>query len=112
MMLWRIILALLLTVPRSALAVCSSGPIVSTTTGKVCGFRRVLLGDRGVDCFTESRTARRPWASRGSGGQSPRSLGTTHWMPRGWPRPACRLLPLTRRSSYFKIRSLVRGRCE
>ncbi|KAG0443578.1 hypothetical protein HPB47_014755, partial [Ixodes persulcatus] len=51
-MLWRIILAILLTVPRSAPAVFSSGPIVSTTTGKVRGFRRVLLRDRGVHGFT------------------------------------------------------------
>ncbi|KAG0444656.1 hypothetical protein HPB47_013540 [Ixodes persulcatus] len=64
MMLWRIILALLLTVPLSSLAVCSSGPVVSTTTGEVRGFRRVLLGDRGVDCFTGIPYGRAPMGQR------------------------------------------------
>ncbi|CAN7980845.1 unnamed protein product [Ixodes pacificus] len=64
MMLWRIILALLLTVPWPALAVCSSEPIVSTTTGNVRGFRRVLLGDRGVDCFTGIPYGRAPVGQR------------------------------------------------
>ncbi|CAN7946440.1 unnamed protein product [Ixodes pacificus] len=64
MRLWRIILALLLTVLRSALAVCSSGPIVSTTTGYVRGFHRVLLGDGSVDCFTGIPYGRAPVGQR------------------------------------------------
>lgn len=64
MVLSWIVFALPLAIPLSASASCSTVPIVSTRTGVVRGFRRVVLEDKVVESFTGIPYAKAPVGKR------------------------------------------------
>ncbi|CAN7978865.1 unnamed protein product, partial [Ixodes persulcatus] len=64
MVLSWLVFALPLAIPLSASASCSTGPIVSTRTGVVRGFRRVVLEDKVVESFTGIPYAKAPVGKR------------------------------------------------
>ncbi|EEC18205.1 acetylcholinesterase, putative [Ixodes scapularis] len=64
MVLSWLVFALPLAIPLSAPASCSTGPIVSTRTGVVRGFLRVVLEDKVVESFTGIPYAKAPVGKR------------------------------------------------
>ncbi|CAN8019039.1 unnamed protein product, partial [Ixodes persulcatus] len=64
MVLSWLVFALPQATPLSAPASCSTGPIVSTRTGVVRGFRRVVMEDKVVESFTGIPYAKAPVGKR------------------------------------------------